>query len=306
MKINSLILTNSGFKTYFDNRFIHFIQLGILLIIGIYFSDFKLPKILTIISFSVYSILFYLIYKLKIGQIYSLGFFYQILLFFFLLPTQFFNPITFFLTFTIYFIVLFKENVFLYFPFPVSLFLVLLNLFFIFAFSKLGVLDFFYLYKESEELNMGLKLVPIFFQNNPIDFQINQFSTIEKSGILIFISVFVLILKNKDYFYEILSILCFGMILFLYYKSFFIPQFLTSIGIWYIFHFSLGKNNSVLKIFTFTSILFIFLVLLTITTIKFSLLEIIAIYYTIYSLQFLLVKKFHFQKNLFLKIENKL
>lgn len=306
MKIDSLILTHSGFKKYFDNRFVHYIQFVVLVLIGIYFTEFHLPKIITIFSFLIYSFLFYLFYKLKIGQIHSLSFFYQILLFFFLVPDIYYNPVCFFLSFSIYFFLLTKENIFLYFPFPVSIFLILINFIFCFLFSKLNILDFSNLYQLNNQASISIQLNPIFFPLSETDYQLNQYSTIEKSGILIFISAFVLILKNKDFIYEVLSLIAFGFILFLYYKFFSIAQIFNSIGIWYLFHFSLGKNNSVLKIFTFTSITFLALILVSLIQIKFSLLEIFAIYYTIYSIQFLLVKKFHFQKNLFLKIENRL
>ncbi len=127
MSSHSILLTNRGFKVFSNDFFVDVLAFISLFTIAV-FTVFQDLSFLFYFSFAyLAAALFYLYYKLKVGYIYYLSFFYQLTLYLLITPIGFLNWFTISFSLIVYFIFSLRGNVFYKFRFPMGLFLSLLS-----------------------------------------------------------------------------------------------------------------------------------------------------------------------------------
>ena len=311
MLSDKIALTSFGFKSSSNINILHALSFSFLIIINFFFQSYNLRVFSTYAVIFLSSLMFYFFYKMKIGKIYSLSFFYQIFLFISLTPILYLNPFILLLTFSALYLFLYFGNFFSKVQFPIGIFLILINFSLHILLSKLNILN---LKIVSDEINpfsqifpnfSGLYFPKLFLLNS--EFAPESFSCLENSGLYLLLVLCLLVLKNKYILRDLLTFLSFSSILFLFFRTdsvYFYPQILNYTAIWLIFHTAPGQNSSIRYPLTITSLIPLIFLLLFYRGDNISVFSIIALYYTFYGMQFYLVTKNNFIKELFLKFEN--
>lgn len=310
MSSHSILLTNRGFKVFSSDFWIDnlsFISLFAVAILAV-FQD---VSFLFYFSFAYVAFaLFYLYYKLKVGYIYYLSFFYQLTLYLLLTPIGFLNWFTISFSLCVYFVFSLRGNVFYKFRFPTGLFLTLLSVGLGLILEKLYILKL-NLFAINPEMPFGFfpTLTGIFV--NPMvasgeTFSPAFFSILESLDLYLLMFVGFLFLRQENFLLDLILI---GVIAFLfsyYYRHDLMAcknKIINFTSLWYILFSAPGRSHhlsSIYSLFVALCTVGIFYLLIQSGYI-FPPVLLIIIFFILYGIIFYLVTESILTKNLLYK-----
>jgi len=254
---HSILLTNRGFKVFSSDFIIDnfaFISLFAIAILTV-FQDLSF---LFYFSFAyLASALFYLYYKLKVGYIYYLSFFYQLTLYLLLTPVGFLNWFTISFSLCVYFIFSLRGNVFYKFRFPAGLFLTLLSVALGLILERLYILKL-NLFAINSEMPFGFfpKVTGIFL--NPFVasgeiFSPSFFSILESLDLYLLMFVGFLFLRQENFILDLTLIAMIAFIFGFYYRydlMFCKNKVINFTSLWYILFSAPGRSHHLSSLYS--------------------------------------------------------
>ncbi|HMW05439.1 MAG TPA: hypothetical protein PK079_04200 [Leptospiraceae bacterium] len=251
MSSHSILLTNRGFKVFSDDFFVDIFSFLVLYGISIFVALQNLSFAFYLIVLLISSSLFYIFYKLRIGYIYYIGFFYQMLLYLLITPLGFLNWFTLSISLGIYFLFSLKGNLFYKFRFPAGLFLSLLTV------STALFLDHFHILKmnlatSNSEIPMlsfysgisGLFLTPMSIPGS--SFLNLSFSVLESLDLYLLILVGFVFLRQENFLLDLFLISVFVFLFSFYYRYDILlckNKIINFSSLWYILFSAPGRSH---------------------------------------------------------------
>ena len=309
-----ITLTSKGFKLDSKEYIFFIIQTVLLIILTVFFNQYNRFELLILLGVFIFCILFYIYYRAKLGSLYSLAYFYHLILYIAILPETFLNPIILLFTTIVFLVILLDKKVFREFKIPYSLFLLSFHLFIYFLVFRIFSIPFeLFDFKFIGNFQIDPAISGIFFPLNSIydvEYSLRSFSSLEKAGLYSFISFGLILIRGRFWkdifiFFLMISSIYLYFSVDIFYSMY---KVLNIIGIWCLFYYSPGRI--LFSIFTIEIISFVFLLLIQVLikslNINYPFVFVLVVYFSIYGSMIYLITNFNFFKKLVLSLEQKI
>ena len=257
MSSHSILLTNRGFKVFSSDFFIDVLASISLLAIAIFIVLQDLSFLFYFSFAYIAAALFYLYYKLKVGYIYYLSFFYQITLYLLITPIGYLNWFTISFSLGVYFVFSLTGNVFYKFRFPSGLFLSLLSVALGLFMERLNILNL-NVFAINPEMPFSFfpKVTGIFM--NPYissgeSFASSYFSVLETLDLYLLVLVGFLFLRQENFVLDILLIAAIAFLFSYYYRFDLLlckNKIINFTSLWYILFSAPGRSHHLSSFFS--------------------------------------------------------
>lgn len=251
MSSHNVLLTNKGFKVFNSNFFFDILSIVFLFL----FTGAGLIKeglVINAIVFLALASLFYLYFRLKVGYIYAIGFFFQIFIFFLTLPRfALKNPAVLVFCLVVYILLIVKQNTFYQVRFPSGLFLSIIGVAFAFVLDKIYIARIEVFPTNWDiPLEKIYKIPGIYFPSLYTDidtYSYGLFSLAETyGGYLVFFLGFIF-LREQNFKLDFLMISLMSLVIIYFYRFdvfFYARNILNYIAIWYLIYSAPGRSYS--------------------------------------------------------------
>jgi hypothetical protein len=247
---HSILLTNRGFKVFSNDSIIDILAFVSLFSIAVT-TVFQNISFLFYFSFAyVAASLFYLYYKLKVGYIYYLSFYYQLTLYLLITPIGFLNWFTISFSLIVYFIFSLRGNVFYKFRFPSGLFLSLLSIILGMILEKFNILQL-NIFASNPEMPFsflpavsGLYLKPYLAIGD--NFAPTYFSILESLDLYLLMLVGFLFLREENFILDFILIASIAFTFGYFYRYDLIlckNKIINFTSLWYILFSAPGRSH---------------------------------------------------------------
>lgn len=257
MSSHSILLTNRGFKVFSTDFLIDVLSFLSLFGIAI-FTVFQDVSFLFYFSFAyIAAALFYLYYKLKVGYIYYLSFFYQLTLYLLITPIGFLNWFTISFSLGVYFIFSLTGNVFYKFRFPVGLFLAIQSVALGLLLEKLNILNL-NIFAVNPEMPFSFSpKVTGLFMNPDISlgesFAPSYFSILETLDLYLLVLVGFIFLRQENFLLDLILIVSVGLLFGYFYRFDLLlckNKIINFTCLWYILFCAPGRSHHLSSFFS--------------------------------------------------------
>lgn len=248
----NVVLTPKGFRILSYEFFTNLISI-LLLFSALSIVIFLNPKLISYFSIVyIFFTLVFMYFRLRVGYIYPISYYYQITLFVLLTPYIFINWVSLSVLFLSFSFLMYKKNPFRNIPFPIGLFASLFVISISLILYKVGWQKFSLFHSTlSFPLEKGMSnLSGIFFpllQSDNLTFAENSYSYFENFGYYTILLSSIIFLRQNRFWSDISLIILFSICLVGNYSlnlQYAIQTIIITSGIWYIIFSAPGRKTS--------------------------------------------------------------
>jgi hypothetical protein len=247
---HSILLTNRGFKVFSSDFFVDALSFISLFTIAVFTVFQNLSFLFYFLFAYVAAALFYLYYKLNVGYIYYLSFFYQLTLYLLITPIGFLNWFTISFSLVVYFVFSLRGNVFYKFRFPPGLFLSLLSVALGLILGRMNIINLNVFAATSEMPFSFFPIVTGMYMNPFISFGNSFaptfFSILESLDLYLLMLVGFLFLRQENFILDVILISVMAFIFSYFYRYDLLickNKIINFTSLWYILFSAPGRSH---------------------------------------------------------------